>query len=100
MEEINLEEILTKWVSYNLQQLGKSKEASDAVAKTSIKGGGYWYILEAMKEACKQVLELAAENAEEEFSDIQEWSEFHQKYINPICGVDKNSILKTINQVK
>ena len=52
-------------------------------------------ILLAMKEACRQTLELAAENAETE------------KEILPECGVlksvgvvDKQSILDTINQVE
>ena len=90
MKEINLEEILAKWVSYNLQQFGRSKEASDSVAKTSIEGGAYWYILEAMKESCKQVLELASENAEEYYSKSDE----------PLDESLKQSILDTINQVK
>lgn len=88
--KINLEEILAKWVSKNLQEHGRSREASDAVAETSIKDGSYWYILEAMKEFGKQLLELAAENAEAHGSS---------------CGfgsywVDKQSILDTIKQVE
>ena len=57
-------------------------------------------VVEAMKEACKQLLELAAENAEitvklkencNELSLLDEWT----TYI-----VDKQSILNTINQIE
>lgn len=54
-----------------------------------------WEILIAIKEACRQVLELAAENAETE------------KEMLPECGVlksvgvvNKQSILDTINQIE
>lgn len=47
-------------------------------------------ILEAMKEAVKQALELAAENAEVEELNEPPFEEFI---------VDKQSILNTINQV-
>lgn len=93
MQEINLEEILAKWVSYNLQQLGRSKQESETIAKISIEGGSHWYILEAMKEACKQALELAAENAEGDIVDDSDFS-------NGRVVIDKQSILDTINQVK
>lgn len=53
------------------------------------------YFINAMKEACRQTLELAAENAETE------------KEMLPECGVlksvgivNKQSILNTINQVE
>lgn len=90
MEEINLEEILTKWVSYNLQQLGKSKQASDAVAKTSIEGGSHWYVLEAMKDACKQVVELATKNV----------CEINYVETGPMDESVLESIRNIINQVK
>ena len=97
MKEINLKEILVKWVSYNLQQLGQSKEASDAVAKASIKDGNYWYILEAMKDACEHVLYLAAENAKikEIYNEAKKFEDYPFDVI-----IDKESILNTINQVK
>ena len=57
--------------------------------------GCYEAVIDAMREACRQVLELAAENAETE------------KEILPECGVlksvgvvNKQSILDTINQVE
>ena len=98
MKEVNLEEILAKWISYKLQQLGKSKESSDVSAKTSIEGGANWYILEAMKEVCKQVLELAAENAELE--NVIKLIGNQNKYNAVVPIVKKQSILNTINQVK
>ena len=45
-------------------------------------------VFEAMKEACRQVLKLAAKNAELEFIG-DNWVE-----------IDERSILNTINQVK
>lgn len=98
--KINLEEILARWISKNLQEHGRSREASDAVAKTSIKDGSYWYILEAMKEFGKQLLELAAENADvkaiSEMISISNGADFNiQKMV-----VDKQSILNTIKQVE
>lgn len=97
MKEINSEEILAKWISYNLQQLGKSKQASDAVAKTSIEGGSHWYVLEAMKDACEHVLYLAAENAKikEIYNEAKKFEDYPFDVI-----IDKESILNTINQVK
>ena len=93
MKEVNLEEILAKWISYKLQQLGKSKESSDVSAKTSIEGGANWYILEAMKDAINQALELAAENADGNIVDDSDFS-------NGRVVVNKQLILDTINQVK
>ena len=58
------------------------------------------HILMAMRETCRQILELAAENAEitaklkencNELSMLDEWT----TYI-----VDKESILNTINQIE
>ena len=73
-KQVNLEEILKKELnilSISVEQIEKSA-------------------LKAMKEACKQVLELAAENA---------------GAIGSSCGfgsywVDKQSIIDTINQVE
>lgn len=55
------------------------------------------YVAEAMKEACKQTLELAAENAQ--------WSRIED--CDPLTGfsydsiqVNKQSILNTINQIE
>ena len=55
----------------------------------------YQFIISRMKEACRQTLELAAENADTE------------KEMLPECGVlksvgvvDKQSILNTINQIE
>ena len=107
--KINLEEILAKWVSKNLQEYGRSREASDAVAKTSIKDGSYWYILEAMKEFGKQLLELASENAKFKFIEITNDGgeiliahdqEHRVVYSDEWIEIDKQSILDTIKQVE
>lgn len=50
------------------------------------------FIKKAMKEACRQTLELAAENAETKILHI------NQDYIN--YGIDSQSILNTINQIE
>ena len=47
--------------------------------------------LKAMKEACKQTLELACENAEA--------IAYSQGALGQ-CGIDKQSILSTINQIE
>lgn len=74
MKEINLEEILLKH-TFN--------STVDTLKEDS---------LSAMKEACKQVLELAAENAycNHEFDGAHECE----------YSVNKESITNTINQVK
>lgn len=73
MKKINLEEILNKFCIVE----------------------GYIYpvrdLKDSMKEACRQVLELAAENA-----DVIVYS---QGALGQ-CNVDKQSILNTINQVE
>ena len=86
MDKINLEDIWVKSVEKFINTDGST----------------IWDIgKDAMLEACKQVLELAAENAEVEFSETQEWSEFHQTYTYPLSDrVNKQSILDTINQIK
>ena len=53
------------------------------------------WILNAMKEACKQTLELAAENAEISRSD---WN--HDSQIYETEEVDKQSILNTLKQLE
>lgn len=109
--KVNLEKILAEWVSKNLQEQGRSKEASDAVAKTSIEGGGYWYILEAMKEACRQTLKLAAENAKMEviLDDTGELISLeslvfkphpYNKRLDEDIHINKQSILNTIKQIE
>ena len=67
--KVNLEEILEKH--------------GQMFIKNSVKHPDY--IMDAMKEACRQTLELAAENAE-----------VHEE----LFIVDKQSIINTINQVE
>ena len=53
-------------------------------------------IISAMREACKQTLELAAKNAKTKLREVNPNSDIlYYGYI-----VDKQSILDTINQIK
>ena len=80
--KINLEEILNK----ELNILSISVEQIEKLA------------LKAMKEACKQVLELAAENAKAEIHT--EWEgNTGSEYYTDYAVVNKQSILDTINLV-
>lgn len=81
-KKINLEEILLSIVPKNcywedMQNLTNCPQE---------------YVLSAMKEACRQVLELAAENAETDFDSLP--------YEELRYFVDKQSILNTIKQIK
>jgi hypothetical protein len=78
MKTVNLEKILLKYPTFN-NQGGYGKE----------------YVLQAMKEACRQTLELAAENSKVIFDDYDDFLNGNETYIT-----DKDSILNTINQVK
>lgn len=85
MEKVNLEEI-----AQNIVPLG-------AIGNPNFKRG----ILEAMKEACKQTLELAAQNAnmitiKVLWDDPKEGDEAYKG----VSIIDKQSILNTINQVE
>ena len=74
--KINLDEIL-------LNELEKSKYGFPEMDSDV-----YDNIKTAMKEACRQLLELAAENATYDWND-------HEDII-----IDKQSILDTINQIE
>lgn len=92
MKEINLEEILLK----EIDKLREDFNDSDLYSSQEIKNSReFKYFINAMKEACKQTLELAAENA----------------YVDNHCKtgcymesddffVNKQSILNTIEQIK
>jgi len=84
MKEINLEEILKKSMGKNPNKYVFIPGDSASVEKCLV----------AMKAACKQVLELAVENAE--INSI-ETSDDSSGFIHE---VNKQSILNTINQVK
>ena len=92
MKEINLEEII-KNHCYITQDGQKDVHSSI----TSV--------IEAIKDACKQVLELAAENIEFIETTPEEWnSKEYEPFITADDGTiwtfDKQSILDIINQVK
>ena len=59
-----------------------------------LKSQCYERVIDAMKEACRQALELAAENAEQDFYHDDEYPDRFQAVIN------KQSILDAINQVE
>lgn len=82
MKEINLEQILKSFLT---------------VETMSVNSPDYtWNMtLSAMKEACKQTLELAAENA-----DLIETIEEDEKIITREIIINKESIINTINQIK
>lgn len=100
MEKINLEEIL-------IDKIGKN---TIEVSKTAYKRNGdprslFDKYVESMKEACKQILELAAENAELMYFELKEdWMEepFNSTIddLGNIYAIDKQSILDTINQIE
>lgn len=88
MKEINLEEILKKSMGKNPNKYVFIPGDSASVEKCLV----------AMKEACKQVLELAAENAKLE--NVIKLIGNQNKYNTVVPIVKKQSILDTINQVK
>ena len=84
--KINLEQILISKLEEN------STEDFDLKIISKLHFIACYY---AMEEACKQVLELAAENAEILRDDFNYDSQIWETEI-----VDKQSILDTINQVE
>ena len=92
MDKINLKEILNRVYDKEYRSSYKTEYSEQC-------------ILKAMKEACKQILELAAENAEIDVVEHEEWDRnklpgTKDFAILPIYGVDENSILKTIKQIE
>lgn len=87
MKQINLEKILYDELSDNMMNVIDNNENMKE------------WILDAMKEACKQVLELATENASAKI-EIQWSGNTGTEYCDEYAIVDKQSILNTINQIK
>lgn len=80
--KVNLEEILFAEVD----KMRKDFPDINLYSNEEMKGSPEWnYYMDAMREACRQTLELAAENAE-----------IHEE----LFIVDKQSIINTINQVE
>jgi len=84
MKTINLEETLKKYITTKIEEVPFCGAFHIVEEFTEVNS-----ILKAMKEAIKQALELAAENA------ITVTDVFSQTY-----EVDKQSILDTINQIE
>jgi len=106
--KINLEEILTKVFEPSPQDC--STPSQDLQLAVTL-NPDISRIKEAMKEACKQVLELAAENAELDTSSIKPPGLIPDIYNCSFAGIDalgeelwysidKQSILNTINQIE
>lgn len=89
MKEVKLDEILFA----ELEKLRKKYPKENFYSEKQIRESPeFVYFVNAMKEACKQTLELAADNAY-----VQDW------YMNgELVGkaVNKQSILDLINQIK
>lgn len=104
-KKINLEEILYK--HYNLMFAAYSVKDKDNKFTPVVDRNG---ALNAMKEACRQSLELAAENAENnvkgKYVDWINW--FSKDEISfssddsetVIVKINKQSIINTINQIE
>lgn len=90
-KKINLEEIIANAIYNELEGKG-SDEARRAVAKSSAKSGSSGFMKEMMLEFGKQLLALAAENAE------YETEEYYGEHLH--IWVNKKSILDTIKQVE
>jgi len=80
MEKINLDKILKEYIQKDLQN------GRHGTTKT---------LKEAMKEACRQTLELAAKNAKAYVATNGEWTSS-----NVAATVNKQSILDIINQIE
>ena len=102
MEQINLEEILKSKINEAIGSASILNEFEFNVKKDAA-------ILEAMKEACKEVLELAAENAKPSTTNKVHpmgypWFMYNanglKEHGDLMIIVNKTSILNTINQVK
>lgn len=88
MKEVNLEEIQRKFQhGLSDKQWNESKDSFP-----------YPDMRTAMKEACKQTLELAADNAEVIQHEVAE--SIHGGPGYTYYNIDKQSILNTIEQVK
>ena len=94
-KKINLQEIL--WESFQNNDIPKPTHTLAEITQKAVK--------EAMKEACRQVLELAAENAKcgelyifGSSDDEGRISEYDLHGLT--CSVNEQSILNTINQVE
>jgi hypothetical protein len=101
-KEINLEEIL--WESFHNNGIPKSTHTLAEITQKAVK--------EAMKEACRQTLELTTKNAcvdvkkRSQFGKYRKWQNVKEGEEVDLfsyemqCFVDKNSILDTFNQIK
>jgi predicted aldo/keto reductase-like oxidoreductase len=100
-KEINLEEIFKKEIFFDTEDISVAYDDK-----------GKRQILKAMKEACRQTLELATKNAcvdvkkRSQFGKYKKWQNVKEGEEVDLfsyemqCFVDKNSILDTFNQIK
>jgi len=71
--------------------LEEIKEKYGSIGKETCEGYQHEHILEAMREACNQAVELCAENAE--------LIKYTDNFGDPDKYLDKNSILNTKSQI-
>ena len=93
MKKINLEEIILKEFGQLSIDVMKGAYSRNEDPRSLLKR---WQ--EVMKEACRQALDLAAENAECEEVEVAESIHGGDGYT--YTRVDKDSILNTINQIE
>lgn len=104
--KINLEEILQKHIRFMLEDNGKTIEQSKYLSDKIIKDEDFVYIKNAMKEACKKILELVTENSSVilYIDNVKESSMkehcIHRNNMEYIYTNDKQSILDTIKQIE
>lgn len=79
---INLEKILDLHLSLSSQTIPQKQ-----------------FYVSAMRDACKQVLELAAENAFIDYEDVAQ-NENQYLWLREYPEINKQSILNTINQIE
>lgn len=94
--EIDLRKIYAKYLSEYLQSLGKSKEASDSIAKVSSISDSSKWIIDIMYQTCKEVLELAA-NQKEHIMIDNVANHKDNKLIDTY--ISKKNILNIINKI-
>ena len=87
--KVNLEEILSKHLAKMLNITSESFKDIEEMKKLP----EWQTCIEAMKEACRQTIELAAEN-----SEFYSWN--NQDELKNIEEINKQSILNTINQIE
>lgn len=96
MKKVNLEKILFTKMDKMRVEFPDANWYSDEEIKASSE---FKHFIEAMKQACKEVLELAAKNARTKYDEDSYCGNTGSEY-PPNIIVNKQSILDTINQTE